>query len=91
MLDKSKRDGKFSPVSNEGIFCGYDGFSKNYRVLIDSKVTTHSREFVKFEEKYADNLHSDLPPLGDITDDEEDVSADSEVIPNAVSEHEHDL
>jgi hypothetical protein len=37
VIDKSKRDGKFTPVSQEGIFLGYDGYSKNYRVLIDSK------------------------------------------------------
>jgi hypothetical protein len=79
MLDKSKRDGKFTPVSQEGIFLGYDGFSKNYRVLIDSKVTVHSREYVRFEENVAGPLHSDLPPLVDVVDDEEEASADSEI------------
>jgi hypothetical protein len=48
VIDKSKRDGKFTPVSQEGIFLGYDGYSRNYRILIDSKVTVHSREYVKF-------------------------------------------
>ena len=34
---KTKRAGKFDCVSNEGIFLGYDGHSKNYRVLMNSK------------------------------------------------------
>jgi hypothetical protein len=72
VMDKSKRDGKFSPVSQEGIFLGYYGYSKNYRVLIDSKVTVHSREYVRFEENAAGPFHSDLPPLVDMVDDDEE-------------------
>jgi hypothetical protein len=78
VIDKSKRDGKFTPVSQEGIFLGYDGYSKNYRVLIDSKVTVHNREYVRFEENVAGPFHSDLPPLVDMIDDDEDAFADSE-------------
>ena len=80
MFDKSKRDGKFNHVSQEGIFLGYDGFSKNYRICVDSKVGVHCREYVRFEEKVIENIFSDMPDLADMTDDEEDVSTDSEVI-----------
>jgi hypothetical protein len=45
---KSKRGGKFYPVSDEGIFLGYDGSSKNYRVLVGTRVEICSTEHVKF-------------------------------------------
>jgi hypothetical protein len=80
MTDKSKREGKFGPVCKEGIFLGYDGYSKNYRVLIDSKVVVHSREYVRFEEKHAEGCFSDMPDLVDMTDDDEDVPTDPELI-----------
>jgi hypothetical protein len=86
--DKSKRDGKFTPLSQEGVLLRYDGYSKNYRVLIDSEVTVHSREYVKFEEKLADGFHSDLPPLVDVTDDEEDALEDSEFTSDSLDVHE---
>jgi hypothetical protein len=87
VMDKSKRDGKFSHVSQEGIFLGYNGYSKNYRVLIDSKVTVHSREYVRFEENAAGPFHSDLPPLVDMVDDDEEVSADSETTSDSLDGH----
>jgi hypothetical protein len=86
MIDKSKRDGKFGPVSQEGIFLGYDGFSRNYRVLIDSKVIVQSREYVKFDEMLVDDFHSDLPPLGNVID--EDVPDSFEVTSDSIDVHE---
>jgi hypothetical protein len=38
----------------------------------------HSREYVRFEENAAGPFHSDLPPLVDMVDDDEEASSDSE-------------
>jgi hypothetical protein len=85
MIEKAKRDGKFGPVSMEGIFLGYDGHSKNYRVLINSKVSVYARQFVRFEETLSDD---DMPDLSDVVDDEEDFPEDSETHVN--DEHVHE-
>jgi hypothetical protein len=56
-------------------------------VLIDSKVTVHSREYVRFEENVAGPFHSDLPPLVDMVDDDEEASADSETTSDILDGH----
>jgi transposase InsO family protein len=66
LLPKSKRGGKFEPVSAEGIFVGYDGLSKNYKVLVDGKIDVYCREYVKFSE----HVVHDLPEA--LSEDDED-------------------
>jgi hypothetical protein len=71
LLPKSKRGGKFEPVSAEGIFVGYDGLSKNYRVLVDNKIEVYCREYVRFSEPVNQNDMAEIPDAGlsDIDDD----------------------
>ncbi len=38
LLPNSKRGGKFESVNAQGIFVGYDGLSKNYKVVVDDKI-----------------------------------------------------
>ena len=71
LLPKSKRGGKFEPVSAEGIFVGYDGLSKNYKVLVDGKIDVYCREYVKFSET---SVH-DLPEA--LAEDDDDDSCPS--------------
>ena len=88
LLPKSKRGGKFEPVSAEGIFVGYDGLSKNYRVLVNGKIDVYCREYVKFSEHptqgFPDALSAededDIPPqLLDVSDsDSENLDSDNE-------------
>jgi hypothetical protein len=78
LLPKFKRGGKFESVSAEGVFVGYDGLSKNYKVLVDGKIDVYCREYVKFSEHTvhdlpealtpADSDDDDIPPLQDVTD-----------------------
>jgi hypothetical protein len=82
LTPKGKREGKFFPVSEEGIFLGYDGESKNYRVLIGSRIDVVSREYVRFSEQpeFPHDDYDDMPELvsGDEaeSDEEEDEWGD---------------
>ena len=87
LLPKSKRGGKFEPVSAEGIFVGYDSLSKNYKVLVEGKVDVYCREYVKFSEHTTHNLPDALaeddeddipPPLLNDSDSEDDQSEDGD-------------
>lgn len=89
LLPKSKRGGKFESVSAEGIFVGYDGLSKNYKVLVDGSVDVYCREYVKFSEHPVNDLpealledddDDDLPSLGSVSDSdsEDDYSGDDD-------------
>ncbi len=64
---------------------GYDGLSKNERILVDGKIDVDSREYVKFHEplthepivsipNFGDECFDDASPLGDViaSDDEDD-------------------
>jgi hypothetical protein len=89
LLPKSKRGGKFEPVSAEGIFVGYDGLSKNYRVLVDNKIEVYCREYVRFSEPVNQNDMAEIPDAGlsDIDDDSD--TEDSEFSVEGMPEPVH--
>jgi hypothetical protein len=62
-------------VSTETTFLGYDGQSKNYRVLIDGRVDVYAREFVRFEEISAD-VSGSVPHVTEAAEDDLDEVPD---------------
>jgi transposase InsO family protein len=64
LTPKTLRTGKFHPVCQTGVFLGYQGDSKQYRVLIDGKVTVHRGADCKCFEVAPDTQISAAEPYG---------------------------